>query len=218
MAKAKHKAKKKVSYPSGKAIAIAVAVIVVVAAIVVFLTQRPSSQKVVATVNGQQITQADLDNILLTVPPSQRSLVTKDQLLQQAIYQALFEQQAAKLGITVSQQEVDDRVAASIAQYNLTEQEFEAKLAQQNLTLEFVKDIYRKQLIAYKLINQTVLSRINVTDTEMQSFYNAYKSQINVSFVEAEPQIRDAITAQKGQQAVAIYVQQLNASSTIVVY
>ncbi len=75
------------------------------------------------------------------------------QVLQALIDQRIIEQQAGKLGLTVTEAMLEARIQESIAQGQGQDQ-FEAWLAANNLTYEEFKDTLRAQLIANQVFEQ----------------------------------------------------------------
>jgi len=193
-----HNKPKKEVFRIPSEIIIGVIVAIVIIAAIFILTRSPSTAngKVVATVNGQPITEKDIQELNLTISPNQRSLVTKDVLLDQAINQILIEQEAARRGIKVTDDEVNALVKTMLSQLNLSESALEAKLAEQGLNVAFLKKLYAKQLIAVKLFNETTASSVTVTSDEVNRYYNASS---NVSRTEIEG-IRNIPPAAKGKR------------------
>jgi len=197
---------------------IVIAVIAII--LVLYLSQKSNTNtsKPVVSVNGQTITTADLDNIALTVPAQQRQSLTKDNLTEIAISNALMMQEAKKRGITVSDAEVNSLIEKFIAQNNLTMQDYEKLLQQQGVDINFIKNVYTEQLMQFKLMNETVLSSVTVSENETKQFYDMYKVQINNTYENSKEELANIIKFQKAQQAFSTFVQQLRANAQIKYY
>jgi peptidyl-prolyl cis-trans isomerase SurA len=146
---------------------------------------RPPSADVVATVNGKEILRADLERAYQgsleggPQPPSpQEADIRRLGVLHQMIQDEILQQQAAKLNLTASDEDVNARLTEIKAPY--TEDQFNNLLKQQNLTLDEFKREIRRGLTRDKLLNKEIESKINVTDAEIASYYNAHKSEFNL--------------------------------------
>jgi peptidyl-prolyl cis-trans isomerase SurA len=140
---------------------------------------------VVATVNGKEILRADLDryyNASITdnsQPPAQE--VADNQrltILRGMIDDEIVQQRAAKLNLVASDEDVNAKVTEYKTPY--TQEEWDKQLKQRNISLEDLKRDIRRQLTQSKLINKEVESKINVTDAEVTTYYNAHKSDFNL--------------------------------------
>ena len=118
-----------------------------------------SKFKVAATVNGEEISVAELDKQYGSIPDEYKLFITKDDLLEQLVTQKLLKQEAKRQNIDVSEIEVTDSITKAIEQAALSKEEFESKLGEQGMTLSDLRGYYREQLLISKLINQEVLAR-----------------------------------------------------------
>jgi len=165
------------------------------------------SPDVMATVNGKDILRADLEreysNYRATqgeapqAPSPEQAGIVRLNILRQMIDEEILDQRAAKLNLAASDEDVNAKLTELKAPY--TQEEFDKKLKQQNMTLEDLKLKIRRQLTSDKLINKEIESKINITDADISNYYNAHKSEFNV----IEPQYHLAwivVTAGGGQQ------------------
>ncbi len=150
---------------------------------------RPPSADVVATVNGKEILRADLDRYYQAQfgnNPQQLSPVEVDirrlEILHQMIADEILQQQAAKMNLVATDEDVNARLTEFKAPY--TQEEFNNQLKQRNLTLDDLKRNIRRQLTTTKLLNKEIESKINITDAQIATFYEQHKSEFNV----VEPQ------------------------------
>ena len=165
---------------------------------------RSPSADVVATVNGKEITRAELDRVYqANLGDSTQKLSPEEanirrlSLLHGMIAEEIVQQQAAKLNLTASDEDVNAKLTEYKAPY--TQDEFDRKLKQSNMTLDDLKREIRRQLTRDKLVNKEIESKINITDTEIADYYNAHKADFNT----IEPQYHLAqilVTAAPSQQ------------------
>lgn len=193
-------------------------VILAVVGIVLILYLSQKAEKPVASVNGQEITTADLDYILSTVPEQQRQSLTKENLTEIAISNLLVRQEIIKRGLKVSEEEVDALISRFLEQNQITMDEYLQLLEQQGTDINFIKNLYAEQLLTYKLMNETVLNEVKVSDDEIESFYEMYKMQINGTYEEVKSELAEILKIQKAQQSFILFVQQLRSNAEIKYY
>ena len=165
------------------------------------------SPDVMATVNGKDILRSDLDKAYNyykarqgdppQAPNPEQADIVRLNLLRQLIDEEILDQQAAKLNLAASDEDVNEKLTELKAP--LTQEEFDKNLKQQNLTLDGLKQQIRRQLTSDKLINKEIESKINITDADINNYYAAHKSEFNV----IEPQYhlaRIVVTTGPAQQ------------------
>ena len=140
---------------------------------------------VVATVNGKEISRADLDkyyNASVTDNSQQLAQEVADNqrltLLRGMIDDEIIQQRATKLNLVASDEDVNAKITEMKQPY--TQEEWDKQLKQRNLTLDDLKRDIRHQLTQTKLINKEIESKINVTDAEVSAYYNAHKAEFNL--------------------------------------
>jgi peptidyl-prolyl cis-trans isomerase SurA len=166
---------------------------------------RPPSANVVATVNGKEILRADLERhyqASLGDSPQMPSPVAADmrrlQVLHGMIQDEILQQQAAKLNLAATDEDVNAKLTEMRAPY--TQEEFDNQLKQRNLTLDDLKHDIRRSLTSEKLLNKEIESKINITDGQIRDYYTAHKADFDL----IEPQYRlarIAVTTAPAQQA-----------------
>jgi peptidyl-prolyl cis-trans isomerase SurA len=95
-------------------------------------------------------------------------------------------ERASKMNLVATDAEVEDKFTESKSPY--TEEEFQKKLKDTNLTVDDLKGDIRRQLSVQKLLNREVVAKISITDQDVTDFYQKNRSQFNV----AEPQFHIA--------------------------
>jgi parvulin-like peptidyl-prolyl isomerase len=148
----------------------------------------PSSA--VAVVDGEEITKSELDAFLARVrktyqanerefpkagSPEFQSLQT--QAVEFLVQRIEFEKEAGKLGVAVTDKQVDNRVAQVKKQFFKNDQKaFDKQLRQQGYTLETFKADVRGQLLSEK-IYEKVTGNVKVTNRDVARFYEQNKDQ-----------------------------------------
>jgi peptidyl-prolyl cis-trans isomerase SurA len=99
-------------------------------------------------------------------------------ILDELISNQILLAHAAHARITVSEAEVDNRIAQLRSPY--TDEEFQKKLADQGMTLADLRTQVRDSLIVTKLTNKEIESRITVSDAEIKAYYEHNKANYSV--------------------------------------
>ncbi|MGA3129414.1 MAG: SurA N-terminal domain-containing protein [Terracidiphilus sp.] len=140
---------------------------------------------VVATVNGKEIQRAELErNYQIQLgenpqkPSDQEADILRLNVLRSMIQKETLQQQAAKLNLTASDEDVTAKLAEIKAPY--TEEQFNNLLKQRNMSLDDLKRDIRRQLTETKLINKEIESKINITDSQIKAFYEAHKADFDL--------------------------------------
>ncbi len=146
---------------------------------------RSPSADVVATVNGKEIERAELErNYQIQLgdnpqkPSDQEADILRLNVLQKMILSEIEQQQAAKLNLTASDEDVNAKLTEIKAPY--TEDQFYNLLKQRNMSLDDLKRDIRRNLTETKLLNKEIESKINITDQQIKDFYEAHKADFDL--------------------------------------
>jgi peptidyl-prolyl cis-trans isomerase SurA len=148
---------------------------------------RTHGADVVATVNGHAIMRADMDKMYLVQlgeaqGQQQQSSEYADSLrlnvVRELIDEEIVSQQATKMNLTATNEEVDAKLTEMKAPY--TEEQFAAQLKASNHTLDDVKHDLRRKLTIQKLFNKEIDSKVTVSDADVSNYYNQHKDDFNL--------------------------------------
>ena len=137
-----------------------------------------------ATVDGRAITRDQVEKTFLRSqdPNSKLSpeeaMTVKLSLLNEMILQDILLAKARELKVEVPESELDS--AFNARKKNLSEEQFQAELKKRNLSADDMREGLRREMIANKLIEQQVTSKVAVSDQEVNDFYNANRAQFTV--------------------------------------
>ena len=146
--------------------------------------EPPVIDRIVAVVNDEIITLFDLNQIL---KPYEKNLRAQDyspederenlfklrsELLNNMIDQKLADQQIKKYKIEASEQEINMTIERIKESRSLTDEDLRAKLAEEGLTIEELRENLKQQLLRSKLVNREIKSKIAITDEEIEKYYN----------------------------------------------
>jgi peptidyl-prolyl cis-trans isomerase SurA len=145
---------------------------------------RSPSADVVATVNGKEILRAELERTYQSSlgdspqkPSSQEADIRRMSVLHQMIQEEIVDQQAAKLNLTASDEDVNAKLTEIKAPY--TEEQFNEMLRQRGQSLDDLKRDIRRGLTETKLMNKEIESKIDITDAQIAAFYAAHKADFD---------------------------------------
>ena len=143
----------------------------------------PSSDA--AVVNGEHITQADLDRRLSeakcsyqlqkrTFPKagSQEYQAVQQQVLQNFVQRIQLQQKAPSLSVSVSDKQVEDQLASLKKQYfGGSEKKYAAELKKQCVTDKEVRDDIRANILSNAIFNKVTAGAV-VTAAQVKSYYD----------------------------------------------
>jgi peptidyl-prolyl cis-trans isomerase SurA len=137
-----------------------------------------------AVVNGRSITRDDVEkSFRRTSNPAQtlsseEATVARMGILDELIMEEVLLSKANELKVEVTEKDVDTAYAE--AKKNITDEAYQQELTKRNLTTTDMRDRLRRELIAQKVLEREVTSKVNVTDQEVTDFFNANRSQFNL--------------------------------------
>ena len=184
-----------------------------------------------AVVNGKEIKRDEVEKYYRTrvnpegqEPSQEEALSLKLNVIDELINNEILMDRAKKASIDASDGEVEDEFTKFKNPY--TEDEFQRQLKERGVTVEDLKNTLRRELSIQKLINREVVSKVLISDQDINEFYNANRAQFNVAEPQyriaqivvtprKEPQIRnrkndDATNEAEAQRKVKMLVDRLN--------
>ena len=163
----------------------------------------PVSPDVWATVDGREVRREAIEKVYRRsvqpgqTPSEEEALTAKLNLLEQAILDDLILARARELNIQLAETEVD--TAFNEGKKNMPDDAFNKELAARNLTAADMRDEVRKDLLAQKVMEREVTSKVVVSDKDVNDFYEANKAQFNLP-EDAFHLAQIVITGQRDQQ------------------
>ncbi len=175
---------------------------------------------IAAVVNGKNITDGQVDK-LHNVLMKRFGNISREEALSQAIDEALLLEEADKLEIVFSDDDVsrifDDYKAAT----NGTDSDIELYFAARGISIEDAPEFVKKEQRINKLLNETILSGIEISDEEIEAYRDAFKQQIgkvgdsNIVFEPSDEEIRQTIYLDRAKNSLALYLQNLRSDAEI---
>ncbi|MGE0041566.1 MAG: peptidylprolyl isomerase [Vicinamibacterales bacterium] len=136
-----------------------------------------------AVVDGRAITRDEVEKAFRrTVQPQEspseaEALAAELNLLDELIVQDLLLARARELKIELPDSELD--AAYAEARKDIPEEVFQQELSRRQLTAADMRDGLRRDLLAQKVIEREVTSKVVVSDADITAFFEANKAQFN---------------------------------------
>jgi peptidyl-prolyl cis-trans isomerase SurA len=144
--------------------------------------------RVIALVNKEVITWSELYRMMeqeatdemKTLDEAERRNIFKEheeEFLDRLIDIRLQVQEAKRLGIEASPEDVEEATENIKKKYALTDEALKASLEKEGLTFDEYKERLSEQILISKLVNQQVRGKIVVSDEEIDEFYTKHKDE-----------------------------------------
>jgi peptidyl-prolyl cis-trans isomerase SurA len=152
---------------SGRRLASAAAMLVLVAGV----GRAEVVNRIVATVDGDPITQRELDRY--SAERQQLDLGSKE-LLESLITDKLLQKEATSAGIVVKDEDIDAYIQQVKDRNHLDDARFEQAITAQGLTIPQYRDKIRGEIQKSMLVNREVRGRVIVSDEEVDRYYQEH--------------------------------------------
>ncbi len=138
-----------------------------------------------AEVDGHPIYRSQVEKIYRRMSSSKGNSADKAEteidelnILNELIVKQVLLAYAARSGITVSESEIDTKVAQFKSPYSA--EQFAEKLKEQSITEDELGEEIRTNLTIEKLLNRDVRSRVSVSNADIDAYYQKNKSSFDV--------------------------------------
>lgn len=128
----------------------------------------------------QELAQSIILRIRNELPPERHEKeIRKAQsiVLDRIIEQRLQVQQAERLGIAVSERELDEAVADVIAKNNISPEQLDALLGREGLTMDQYRQKLKDQIVRRRIFNFEVTSRVQLSDADVRDYYREHTQE-----------------------------------------
>ena len=146
---------------------------------------QPASADTWATVDGRSITRDNVEKTLrrtqdpaATLSPEE-AMTIKLSILNEMILEDILLAKARALKVEVPDTELE--AAFAERKKNISEAAFEEELKKRNLSAADMRDGLRRELLAKKLLDQEVVSKVAVSDQEVNDFFTANRAQFTLA-------------------------------------
>lgn len=144
--------------------------------------------RIVAVVNNEAITLSELDEavdaLLKAVGKSQPSVKREDIVeearktsLNKLIDGVLLKQEASRLKIVISDQEIKKTMNDMLARKNISLDKFRESLKKESMTIDDYKKEISQYLLTRKIVEKTIRHKIAVSDEEIGDYYGKHRDK-----------------------------------------
>lgn len=142
------------------------------------ISPEQTAPHTVAVVNNERISYDDYQRAYgqflthwetLILPEAGQKRDIRDLVVQELVQDKLLDQEARRRGIRLNDQDVRERVQALVAPLDLSDLRQTASAAQG--TLQDWMQAYERRLIHEKLIQQEVVDKMRITESDLRAFY-----------------------------------------------
>lgn len=141
--------------------------------------------RIVAVVDGQIITQYDLDKELapyfrqmggnvLGEQNEQQLNAMRKKLLDRLVDDILLLKEAERLGFQVTDTEVENHIRQFKQSNNMTDEDLSRQLLAENMTREEYRRSIRENMMRHRLLSYMVRRKVLVTDEEIERYYREH--------------------------------------------
>lgn len=205
-------------------VSVIVAILLIAGLLLTFLHVLPwkVNQGDAAIVNGERLSVKEAAEAYSVLPQPIKDQFSEFQFLNETVIpQMLIVQEAARRGITVSDDEVSTVTEEILSSQNFTEEQLVARLQEMGLTQDSLRVMITKRILITKTLNATVPPQM-VSEEEIKTFFSTNKDYFastygNITLVDAHDAIKNYLLSQKEQAALQQYVDSLRANSTIII-
>jgi peptidyl-prolyl cis-trans isomerase SurA len=177
--------------------------------------------RVVAVVNSEVITWSELYKMMeyeaakrvSGMDDKEKSKVFKEneaQFLQNLIDMRLQLQEARKIGVHVSKEEISEAIGSIKNKYSMTDESFKKSLEKEGLTIQEYEERLKEQMIISQFVNRQIKNKIVVTEEEVdqymsnnnQDFQSGDMYRISQIFFETPEEEADRSTIEEKAESV----------------
>jgi parvulin-like peptidyl-prolyl isomerase len=180
--------------------------------------------RVEAVVDGSPITKSEVDRALEEAKRASGGKEPDPASLRGAVLNSLIDRrlllaEARKFNLVqVTDKEVQEAFDSVKSRYR-SKEEFEAALAQDEMTQDELKENLRDQLLALKYVDRRVKYFVRVTLDEQRKYYDQNKDAFGAkSFGDVQEQIYDLLVEKKTTEKLDDYIKELRSKSRITVH
>jgi len=144
-----------------------------------------AGQDVMAKVNSYKVLRSEVDKMFNSqlAGATQKPTQAEEQALRLNILLRIIDlqlhlQQAEKLGVVATDDEVESKLNQAKAPY--TKEEFAKKLSDSGLKEDDYKQEIRRNITIDKLLNKEIASKVSISDSDIQAYYNQHKAEFNL--------------------------------------
>lgn len=134
-------------------------------------TNTTQDGEIAAVVNGEPIYLADINKRYDLLSPIMQQMYSKEFILNQSIDEVLLIQEANKKNIVITEEDIDDEIQQIMDDNDLNQTSLEENLKLQGITMQYLRDAYKKKLMVDELVKQITLD-VEVSSQDIVDYYD----------------------------------------------
>lgn len=140
--------------------------------------------RIVATIDGEPITQIELERYAEVVkrrPGGDQMAGDQKAMLDELVLDKIINKQVEALGLKASDQQIDNYIESIRSRNNLSEEQLTEALKQQGMSWDQYRVQVRADIERANLINREIRAKVNVSPEEIERYYKAHLDEYGVS-------------------------------------
>ena len=175
------------------------------------------------SVNGETITQEEIDSAYENLPDEVKQGVTKENITESLVAQTLLLQEAESKGIVTTEEEVDLYIE-QLQALGFDDNELQKFLADQGYTLDEYRESIKDLITVSKLLDQELdLQNVQATEGDVNSYIQENQGEVQELFDEGgsefenifRERVKQQLTQEKQQEIVNNYIESLKQNAQI---
>lgn len=143
-----------------------------------FGVQAEVLDRVVASIDGAPVTESEVVKELALFSPSQSVKKPLDsESIKAGLTGLLLGREAARMGITVSREEIDQQISMVISRSNISMNQFEKSLLDAGMSMAQYRDKLSSELNRNRVVGSILKQRIQVSDEELSAYMGTSQGQ-----------------------------------------
>lgn len=171
MTKAKHSKKKSKKQETFTVKVEHIIGVLAVLAVIAAIYSVSSQQEVAARVNGEPIYLSAIEERYENLPETTKEQTSVDALLESAITEKIVTQEAQKLGVSVSEEEIDAFMEQVFVSQGMPKEEFLSRAQDLGFTEVQLRERFRLQLVLRKLVDRVLNTQGAISEEEARTYY-----------------------------------------------
>ncbi|MFT3694495.1 MAG: SurA N-terminal domain-containing protein [Kofleriaceae bacterium] len=169
-----------------------------------------SVDHVIALVDGRPIWHSQVEEVYERAKLDKPSFDQTQQVIDSLIANAIIENTAEKMHVTVTESEIDQAIAMVKQQNNIDDAGLDKALAEQHFTRASYRDEVARQIRMGRVFNQDFAAKIQISDDDIKAAYELVKKMdATIGPLEKEREkIRGMVFEQKMQVAQEAWIKQ----------
>lgn len=187
--------------------------------------------RIVARINDQIVTyyelkqaatpfmlQNGMDPAVLEQPEKRQEIYKE--VLDELVDRELLLQEAAKLDLSISDDQVDQWLAYTRQQQNLSEEQFRQQISQYGMSYDSYREMIRQNLLKLRIVKLKIGSQVSISDEEVEQAYRerfgdsaGQSKYIEVSHILIRPDSNDSAAVAQARAKAEEALQQVRGGS-----